>query len=980
MTQRKHDRRNHKSWLSNDHSRRTFLKGSAAVGSAALVGTALMKRASAHVDDDLHYDAAADPLADASYVYTTCLMCHSDCGMKVRVVDGVAVKCEGNPYHPQNLEPDEQLEYTEDPDDHETTNGRICAKGQAAIETLYNPHRIKTPLRRIGPRGSGEWEAISWDDALDEIADEMADLYERAYTDGERLENEYGDDLGPVTNQVIFSRGRLEHGPGEFVQRFFNDAFGTINSPCPHTSICEASRHEVTKAASGKNKHFKPDVANAEMVIVFGSSPMEASFAMNSYARKLIRAVNDGDCQLVVVDPRFSNSAAKGQWVPVKPGTDAALALGMLHWMINGAGGPHYDETSLRCPNNTVANANDEYSWTDATHLVIRNTTGSGEPGHLLTMGDLDGSDSSNHVVLIGGDTEDVSSASELADLLVDGEELELDDGSTVTVDSVFQLVVNRVNEHSRTWYSRVCDIPVATIEQLAEDFSAAGKRASADYYRGPAQHTNGWYTSQTLLWLNMFVGNFDHRGGYSKGGGHWHELDGHGEGVNVMTVSGGHGKEGTQIYRSGSGTTDYFSTNEYEAEGLPAYRPWFPLGGSGNFQEMLPSIGAQYPYPIRVLITYCNDIAYTAPSMKFTASEVLSDERKLPLFVAIDIDMSETSAMADIILPDTTFLERWGTPHCPPTTMLTASPWRQPAVGTVRKTRGSTSPALVPFLPQTRTLPHMLIDLAGRIPGLPGFGARAFPDGGALNNEWDWVSRTLENLRVDAVDTGLTIPDGDYIEARGGIFEDPGGGYDGDHLSHRNGRMTEFYIHKVIGKRDSMTGEYFDPLGKYEPPMDLLGNDIERMDRGFPFQVITYKPAFHTQSRTAMDPSLMMLMPENFVEMFEGDGVMMGLETGDQVRVIGPTGGVVEGPVKLTQGMKPGVIAIANSYGHWEHSSRPHTIDGEVQPFDRSRSAGIHMNTVTRLDDTLGDVCLQDKVGGSCSFYDTRVRIEAVR
>jgi len=115
-------------------------------------------------------------------------------------------------------------------------------------------------------------------------------------------------------------------------------------------------------------------------------------------------------------------------------------------------------------------------------------------------------------------------------------------------------------------------------------------------------------------------------------------------------------------------------------------------------------------------------------------------------------------------------------------------------------------------------------------------------------------------------------------------------------------------------------------------------------------------------------------------VELSTADATRLGVETGDQVRVTSAsnTTGIV-GKAKVTPGLKPGVVAIAHHFGHWELGSRPHTVNGVPTGFDPSRGAGIHPGTVMRRDQRSTSVPLQDPIGASCSFYDTSVQVTRV-
>jgi anaerobic selenocysteine-containing dehydrogenase len=174
------------------------------------------------------------------------------------------------------------------------------------------------------------------------------------------------------------------------------------------------------------------------------------------------------------------------------------------------------------------------------------------------------------------------------------------------------------------------------------------------------------------------------------------------------------------------------------------------------------------------------------------------------------------------------------------------------------------------------------------------------------------------------------------------------------------------------------MTGERFDPLPGYEPPSHLDGTPVT--DEGYPFHLITYKSVRHGQARTAVNPWLMALHPENFVDLSSADAAALGVETGDKVRVssVSSPEGIVS-KAWVTEGLRPGVVAISHHYGHWELGSRSVEIDGIRQPYDPSRGAGIQPNLIMRRDDKLGNAPLQSKIGASVSFFDTRVRVEKV-
>jgi len=749
---------------------------------------------------------------------------------------------------------------------------------------------------------------------------------------------------------VLFSPGRNQQA--QFTDRFWKKSFGTVNSKLDHTSICEASHHVAHDlltglgvAAATKN-HTKPDLANAEFVLWFGSDPCSANFPFISIARKLIDMIQRGG-KLYMVDPRCNVAASKGTWVPIKPGTDAALALAVGRFIVDNA---LYNAAFLQRPHDAAANPTGELNVTDATLLVkIVN----GHPLALLRAGEagIPGGANTEFVVWSGGaavKNTTVDSADLLpGQVIVNG----------ITCKTAFELYVERAREKTLAEYSAICGVPVTTIQSIATGLTAAGRKGCVTMYRGPVQHTNGTYTGMAILSLNLLVGNFNWKGGLAFGAGSWDAMGNYtGAPFKPGDVVGGVSDSGILINRA---KTNYESTTEFSATGYPARRPWFPLASYLNYQEIIPSIEDEYPYPVKALILYWNGIPYSAPAARVAFERVVADESKIPVVIAIDIAMGEASVWADYILPDTTYLERWSAPGVAPTILTKTSGIRQPVVGTFDANMN-----YMPVLPNTKMLEDILISL-GNAMGLPV----------GLSNAWDFHRQLIANIA--AQDGG---PDVDYVLARGGRFENYTGGYDGERLARRfSGRMF-FFSEKLAKTRDSMTGSYFDGMGKYEPPADLFGNPIEIQDASFPLQLVTHKLSWHSQMYTIRYPNLVSILPENFVEISSADAVPRGIRTGDRVRIVSASNAVGSiGRALVTQTIRPGVVTVSHHFGHWEMSSRPARVNGLDSAFDASRGAGLTANLIMRSDPIKPNVTLQDKVGGSASFFDTRVQITKV-
>ena len=528
-----------------------------------------------------------------------------------------------------------------------------------------------------------------------------------------------------------------------------------------------------------------------------------------------------------------------------------------------------------------------------------------------------------------------------------------------------------------------------ATITQLATDFTSHGRKASAWSYRGAVQHTNGTYTQFAIMALNWMIGNVDYAGGLTIGGGGWSEASATG-GVDTAAVTGAPARVGPRIDRAKG--SDYTPSKSY-FEGYPSPRPWFTFASHGNFQELIPSIEDAYPYPVKALITYWNAWPYSVPGGKATWERTVSDEVKLPLFVAISPVMGEVAAWADYVLPATTYLEQWSFPGGNAAYLTKATPIQQPVVGAYDGVAiggtgtwafdPSATNEYAPFLPDTKMHGDILIGLAKAIStSFPGVGANAFGAGLPLDRAWDFYKHQFNNVTLNAGTsiTGGAITVQDVI-GRGGAFALPGTAYDTaapTRLAAKWGGVLHFYLQTLALGINSITGQRFKGVANYTPVSHA--NGVPVADPAYPLHLVTYKSVLHGQARTTVNPWLMAMSPENFVDISASDARSLGVETGDPVRIVSASNPVgVTGKARVLEGLRPGVVAVSHHFGHWEQSSRPHLVGGTASGFDASRGSGLTANPIMRLDDYSGNVSLQDPIGGSCSFNDTRVRVELV-
>ncbi len=278
-------------------SRRSFIKIGGTLGTGAAVGlSASPSKVKAAIKQNPQ---------KIEKIPSVCEQCFWRCGIIATVVDGKLINIEGNPLNPNN-------------------RGKICARGNAGVALLYEKDRLKNPMIRIGERGSGKWENVSWKEALDFTAEKLLAVTKK-----------YG-----VEANALFSHGASAY--------FINDLYrywGSPNNAAPSFAQCKGSRdvgYELTYGESIGSPE-RVDMANAKIITLIGSHLGE-----NIHTGHMID-FTDGianGAQIISVDPRFSTAASKAKWwLPIKPGTDTALVLAWIHEVIKEKG---YDDNFVR--------------------------------------------------------------------------------------------------------------------------------------------------------------------------------------------------------------------------------------------------------------------------------------------------------------------------------------------------------------------------------------------------------------------------------------------------------------------------------------------------------------------------------------------------------------------------------------------------------------------------------------------------------
>ncbi|MEF8976639.1 MAG: molybdopterin-dependent oxidoreductase, partial [Halapricum sp.] len=675
-------------------SRRDFVAAVGGMGAVSLSTSAAMSGldlSSLWEDDPQHYVGTDYGDYEAGDVmHTTCGQCNSFCPIKVRLADdsgdgqyaSLIRKLAGNPYSFLNTQPFSQVPYGSDPEDVVTgdlegtgdvdtdrwslSGGRMCLKGQAGIQTAFDAYRVRKPMKRVGERGSEEWQTISWEQAIEEIVEgddelghdglremygyapeaEVMDDWE-AVRNGDLSKEEFDaryegklvdtdhPDLGPKANQIVDVGGFRRN----FIRaRLWKQGLGSVNSH-HHAGTCGFSSvlGNVRSYGAGKKRQY-PDIENTEYLLVWGTNPMVANKGPTWLAPKLTNAIQDG-MRMDVIDPRMSKTAEKAEtWVPVDPGSDAALALGMARWIIEHN---RHDIEYLRNPDSGAAAADDEPTWSDATHLVAVDE----ESQPKARAGGL-GLDGEGYVA-VDAETAEVRPASEVdrgvldVDITVNG----------VNYRSAWSLYSERVFEYTLEEYAEMAGVSADDIAELADEFTSHGKRAAIMSYRGPAKHSNGFQNTRAIATLQHLIGNYDWQGGQITPYAGYDTMSGRYE---LGSVPGGKSPWGLPILRAG---TNYEDTSLFDRDdGYPAERPWFPVAPPHQVQELYASAADSYPYDIEALfIRPYSENHVMAASGGDKIPEAMTDTDAISLLVAFDTVIGETSKYADYILPEPT-------------------------------------------------------------------------------------------------------------------------------------------------------------------------------------------------------------------------------------------------------------------------------------------------------------------------------------
>jgi anaerobic selenocysteine-containing dehydrogenase len=394
-----------------------------------------------------------------------CALCISRCGSIAVIEDGRFAALEPDPSHP--------------------TGKALCAKGRAAPELVYHPDRLLYPMKRTRPKGDPDpgWQRITWDEALDLTAARLREI---------------ADEHGPesVVFSVVSPSTSASDDSLPWIERLMN-AFGSPNT-CGSMELCGWGRYGATQYTFGASVPgaYLPDLENAGCILFWGYNP---NLARLSHATAAMDALKRG-ARMIVVDPRRAGIAKKANlWLQVRPGTDAALALGIAGVMIERG---WYDREFIR-------------DWTDGPLLVRTDN------GRLLTQSDLVPDGSSQKYLAWSEGMERLVTYDPAAGLYEGGHPDPALSG-TFTVETLqgqvvchpaFELTAELCRSYPPERVEEICGVESHQVEKAAKILWEA--RPVAYYtWSGVEMQSNSTQTARAIAQLYTLTGSFDSPGG----------------------------------------------------------------------------------------------------------------------------------------------------------------------------------------------------------------------------------------------------------------------------------------------------------------------------------------------------------------------------------------------------------------------------------------------------------------------------------
>jgi len=540
------------------------------------------------------------------WVRTACIICLNRCGILAHVTeDGIVDKILGDPDNPHN-------------------HGRTCAKGDSGMEGLLDADRISTPLRRTNPnKGVGVdpgWQEITWEEALDEIVSRMSAI---------RQEDPKG--LLFSTFDAYQLRGPLL---GSWINAFGLPGYSTWSAQI----FCGNNVHGISYMNQNAFEGV-PDPVHAKYIMLFGSQFGSVVHYDTMHAARALSGKRPGDLKMVSIDPVCGPAASRAErWVPIRPGTDAALILGMVNQLINELN--IFDEEFVK-------------RTTNGTYLVRPDGSYVREPetGKPMVWDLSDG----------GAKPFDA----EGGDFALTG---------TYTVDGVqvtpgFQVLKDHVRTYTPEYVEDITTVPAETVVELAQEYGNAAqigstididgqvlpyRPASVVWYRGLSAHKHAMLTGLAITLLPTLMGAIDVPGGLL---GDPYGLRGKSSTREPQYQASFEGLI-QQSFIGGGRVGGMYPPREVTPPLTPEYFEMLPVGPYGAIFYLLASEDEETwkppPWP-KMLFQYHSNIVKTSGPPDVMDRFM----NRFEFVVSVTRRFEETTDFADIVLPDLHYLER---------------------------------------------------------------------------------------------------------------------------------------------------------------------------------------------------------------------------------------------------------------------------------------------------------------------------------
>ncbi len=903
------------------------------------------------------------PLPGDEFKTTTCYMCACRCGIRVWIKDGQIRYIQGNPDHPVN-------------------KGVLCAKGSAGIMQHYSPARLRKPLLRTGARGSGEFREIEWGEALALATSWLKPIRERN------------------PDELAFFTGRDQ---SQALTGWWAQQFGTVNYAA-HGGFCSVNMAAGGLYSIGGSfwEFGEPDWEHSRYLMLWGVAEDHDSNPIKIGLGKL----KARGAKIVAVNPvRTGYGAIADEWIGIRPGTDGLFAFALIHELLRS------DRIDL------------DYlvRYANAHWLVIRNAGGADDG--------LFARDEAGKPLCWNSAAQTAIDANAININPAVVGEYTLPDGRLAM--PVFQLLAERYldPQYSPDAVSERCGIPADTIRRIARELAEAafdsnfslpvawtdswgrehsemvGRPVSMHAMRGISAHSNGFHTCRALHVLQMLLGAVDAPGSFryqppfpkpvppANRPGKLRRENGTLDAAPLGFV---HGPEDLVVDQHG------------QPRRIDHAFSWsYPLSAHGLLHTVIRNAHAGDPYKIDTLLMFMANMSWnsamnTRETIHWLTDKDASGEYKIPRIIYSDAYASEMVAYADLVLPDTTYLERFDAISLLDRPISDADgasdAIRHPVFDPATQTGSDGRPRDV------RGFQSVLLDLGARL-GLPGMtDADGMP---AYRDYADYITRherapgvgLLAGWRgADGSETGKGQPNPQqllrYIE-HGGFWHAPipeSARYykmaNRDYLqwAHRFGFIAttepvvlELYSETLQKFRLAAQGHgaqqppdehrervatYFDPLPMWYEPFEGAQTSGET----FPLSAITQRPMFMYHAWGSQNAWLRQITARNWLYLHPDTGARYGIADEDWIEVSSHHGTITV-QAKFAANVQADTVwtwnAIGKRKGAWKLASNAPEAE-----------KGFLLNHLISDITPRGDYANADPVTGQAAWFDLRVSI----